>query len=159
LAVALSIVGLSVASAAPAANASTLKYLCDGNGACWFNIGVNQAINTNLTGTGWAAIDSGLTWSGHEMYEIRTGSNTCAMDEAGVYLLTETCSYQQPGFEDPTELFYLAASGAIVGDSASGTMGQWECLAVTNHSGGLLGNVACPAGTPPANERFTWKAA
>jgi hypothetical protein len=84
------------------------------------------------------------------MYYIKTGSNpqTCASDFSGQYVRTATC-----GNTLPNDFFYLANSGAIVSEEASNQAGRWECLTVTSHAGGLIGNVPCPK-TPTPAETF-----
>lgn len=111
---------------------------------------MNANIQTNAAGSGWVKESSGTTWENHKMYYIKTGSGTCAWDSRGNYVANARCA------NGPEELYYLAASGAIVNEEVSSQLQHLECLTVTNHSGGLIGNIQCPSGTPPASETFSW---
>jgi hypothetical protein len=149
-----------IVPAATAAHAApeVLGYLCDGNGACLINEGAGQQVHTGATGTGWTYEYSGYVWDfggkAYDVYYIVNGSGLCAEDAAGGYVTTGSCTGEGT---DP--LFYPAASGAIVSEETSQEEGHLYCLTVSDKPGGLIGNVHCPAGTPPASENFTWTAA
>ena len=142
-------------AAVPAAQASTLDYICNGNSYCWVNNGLEQNIGTSTTGTGWKAVDSGQAWNGHEMYLYFTGSGTCAIDDGSGYVLFTTNFGGIGCIVEPETLYYLAASGAIVNEYTSGQLGHLYCL--IRLSGGNIGNFECPSGTPPAAAKWAFK--
>lgn len=142
---------------APAALASTNE-LCDQAYGCWINKGYGHNIGVAQPGQGsaFARYDTGGTWQGHDLFELKTGAGDCAEDGGiGAHLTVERgCT----GGND--ELYYFPGgeiTGVIVSIGTSIQEGGEHYCLIDESPGGSVGNQRCPSSDPLSNMIFQFK--
>jgi hypothetical protein len=135
----------------PAATAATrpagplTRYdICSANG-CLENEGNDNATSLSTPGTGYSN-EYSTTWDGHTVNAWSSPDGNC-LQAYEATMREVACN------DGADELFYIAASGALVSDGQSGQNGHLACAQ------GLVTDVTyfvnCPAGTPEPDEQWS----
>jgi len=143
--------GLTLTFAGPASASALI--LCSSSGVCLVNHGAGADVTTTSQygGTAWAYVSAGVTWDGRSMDYVETGDGLCLTDDEAGYLYVNPCAGE---LTPDWVYFWVAPSGAIVSESATGEAGHFECV-WADVSNDLVGNSACPSGTPAPEETWT----